>query len=288
MTMRLPPRLLCCAVLLASLGLPSAWSQDAPSASSRSTLQLQFNNTEVATVAQRLAWLTDTKVTVDPSLSGTISLQTPQPVSANEAWELFGQALSAKGMSLRQVSPGVYNVTGPKSAAAAPVATAAVPTAVAQALPSDKPEKPTHKTTPPVKVPPPSKPGKASDPAMNGMEIFVELAPLNRPPIQNSTAPPNEAAEPLNEARSTWSILNQDKSLYHVISRWSQTANWQLIWDADRDFPIQAQISIDGTFTTAIQMVMDSLHNTDYPLQAVMNPHTRVLSVVRHLDASNR
>ncbi len=82
--------------------------------------------------------------------------------------------------------------------------------------------------------------------------------------------------------------MSQDKSLYHVISRWAQTANWQLMWEADRDFPIQAQISIDGTFTSAIQMVMDSLSNTDYPLQAVMNPNTRVLSVVRHLDASNR
>ena len=266
--MRLSHCLLSCSVLLASLGSPSAWSQDAPAASARSTLQLQFNNTEVATVAQRLAWLTDAQVTLDPGLSGTINLQTQQPVSPNEAWELFGQALSAKGMRLRQVSPGVYGVTSDKPAAA-----------IATAAPAPVPA---------AKAPTPRKQDKTPDPTMNTMEIFVELAPINRPPIQNSTASKTEAPEPLNETRSTWSILNQDKSLYHVISRWSQAANWQLIWDADRDFPIQAQISIDGTFTSAIQMVMDSLKNTDYPLQAVMNPNTRVLSVVRHLDASNR
>lgn len=286
MTMRLPHCLLSCSVLLTSLGSPSAWSQDTQAASARSTLQLQFNNTEVATVAQRLAWLTDAKVTLDPGLSGTINLQTQQPVSPNEAWDLFAQALSAKGMSLHQVSPGVYGVVGPKPAVA--VATAAAPLPVAQALPLEKPERPTPKAAAAAKVKTPSKPEKAHDPAMNTMEIFVELAPINRPPIQNSTAPKTDVLEPLNETRSTWSILNQDKSLYHVISRWSQTANWQLIWDADRDFPIQAQISIDGTFTSAIQMVMDSLNNTDYPLQAVMNPNTRVLSVVRHLDANNR
>ena len=40
----------------------------------------------------------------------------------------------------------------------------------------------------------------------------------------------------------------------------------------------------DIGFTAAIQLVMNSLASTDYPLQAVMNESTRVISVIRHQD----
>ena len=49
-----------------------------------------------------------------------------------------------------------------------------------------------------------------------------------------------------------WSLLSQDKTLYHSLSRWAQAANWQLMWEAERDFPINAQISVEGSFTVAI------------------------------------
>lgn len=284
--MRLLIGILSCLVLLAGLGSPSAWSQTTPADDRRSSLQLQFNQVEVATVAQRLAWLTEAQVTLDPGVSGPISLQTQQPVSPNEAWDLFAQALSAKGWRLSQVSPGVYGVSGvsgpkPPAPAMATDKIADKPAEIAATAPA-----PANASS--VAASSSAAPKAKAAAAAKQMEIFVELAPLNRPPIQNSTPNQADMPAPLDPTRSTWSILSQDKSLYHVISRWAQTANWQLMWEADRDFPIQAQISIDGTFTSAIQMVMDSLSNTDYPLQAVMNPNTRVLSVVRHLDASNR
>ena len=36
-----------------------------------------------------------------------------------------------------------------------------------------------------------------------------------------------------------WSLLIEDKTLYRALGRWAATAGWQLIWDAERDFPVE-------------------------------------------------
>ena len=115
-------------------------------------------------------------------------------------------------------------------------------------------------------------------------EISVEWAKPPKPTLPSPSGPGEAAKAPANEPSAVWSLLSQDKTLYHSLSRWAQTANWQLMWEAERDFPIQAQISVEGSFTVAIQMVMNSLASTDYPLQAVMNHSTRVISIIRHQD----
>jgi septum formation inhibitor-activating ATPase MinD len=53
-------------------------------------------------------------------------------------------------------------------------------------------------------------------------------------------------------------------------------------------FPSKHKSGIEGGFTAAIQLVMNALASTDYPLQAVMNESTRVISVIRHQDAYAR
>jgi hypothetical protein len=125
---------------------------------------------------------------------------------------------------------------------------------------------------------------KQSPMFVNEFEISVEWAKPPKPTLPNPSGPTEVAKAPANEPTAVWSLLSQDKTLYHSLSRWAQTANWQLMWEAERDFPINAQISVEGSFTVAIQMVMNSLANTDYPLQAVMNHSTRVISIIRHQD----
>jgi hypothetical protein len=72
---------------------------------------------------------------------------------------------------------------------------------------------------------------------------------------------------PAQEPVAVWSLLTQDKTLYHSLSRWAQLANWQLMWEADRDFPIQAQISIEGNFTSgqSVVVVEDVITSGVYP-----------------------
>jgi hypothetical protein len=115
-------------------------------------------------------------------------------------------------------------------------------------------------------------------------EISVEWAKSPQTTLPNLAGAPDAVRLPEDEPIAVWSLMTQDRTLYHTLSRWAQTANWQLMWEAERDFPIQAQISIEGGFTAAIQLVMNSLASTDYPLQAVMNESTRVISVIRHQD----
>jgi hypothetical protein len=125
----------------------------------------------------------------------------------------------------------------------------------------------------------------AESPAAGGIfEISVELAKSVKPTLPKPTATLSELRLPEDEPSSIWYLKTQDQTLYHSMSRWAQIANWQLMWEAERDFPIQAQISIEGSFKAAIQVVMNSLAGSDFPLQAVMNDSTRVISIIRHQD----
>ena len=79
----------------------------------------------------------------------------------------------------------------------------------------------------------------------------------------------------------------EDRTLYQALGRWSAVAGWQLIWDADRDFPVDSNVHLKQTFLGAIEIVLETLKDTDYPLQAAVNTETRVVRIIRHLDHRN-
>ena len=107
------------------------------------------------------------------------------------------------------------------------------------------------------------------------------------PPGLNATQEP-----PMSEAEEgtsqQWSVLMKDKTLYRVISRWAAQAQYQLIWQVDRDYPIESGVVFEGGFRGAVTEVMSTVALTDYPLQAIFNPAARVLRVVRFLDDGRR
>jgi hypothetical protein len=121
-----------------------------------------------------------------------------------------------------------------------------------------------------------------------GFELDVEWISSPKPPI---TVNSNKTAEPViwpEEDSASWQIVQNDRTLSTVLARWSQKAGWQLVWDAERDFPIENHIVLEGTFVMVVQTVMDSLSETDYPLQASMNPSTRVIRIARYLEARRK
>jgi len=228
----------------------------APSAGREGQMWLSFVNTEIAVVARSLAAMTGRQVLVDARVMGNITLQSSQAVTPEQAWTLFTQVLQDRKIGIT-ISQGMH-VIAPRGASARPVELADLPGAArAEAKPV---------------------------PVVPQAEISVEWARPPRPTLPNPSGPMAAARIPAQEPVAVWSLLTQDKTLYHSLSRWAQLANWQLMWEADRDFPIQAQISIEGNFTSAMQLVMNSLASTDYPLQAVMNDSTRVISIIRHQD----
>ena len=230
---------------------------------------LQFVNTDIATVARSLGAMTGRQVLVDTRVEGTLNLQSTQAVSPSVAWDMFSQALSLKKLTLLP-SQGMY-IISPQALAGRPM------TADSGA-----------KAGPLGKSAPNDNKGDDAKPIPEEFEMSVEWAKSAKPTLPNPATPPDNVRIPPEEPIAVWSVMTHDRTLYHTLSRWAQTANWQLMWEAERDFPIQAQISIEGGFTAAIQLVMNALASTDYPLQAVMNESTRVISVIRHQDAYAR
>lgn len=82
-----------------------------------------------------------------------------------------------------------------------------------------------------------------------------------------------------------WEVQLQDKTLYQTLRRWTANAGYQLMWEADRDFPIEANASFAGSIEEAISKVLQSLQSTDYPLQATINPKNKLIRVIRLLEA---
>jgi hypothetical protein len=82
--------------------------------------------------------------------------------------------------------------------------------------------------------------------------------------------------------------LLSDKTLYRTMRRWAQQANLQLLWQVDRDYPIEAEVVFNSSLHQAVGQVMAGVALTDYPLQAVFNSSARVLRVVRHMDDQRR
>ena len=225
---------------------------------------LQFVNTDIASVARSLGAVTGRQVVVDTRVQGQLSLQSAQAVPPAQAWDLFQQALHQRGWRL-VATQGLYLIAPQDKAVAAE--------------PTPPPSVPSKTPSISAGAPTPTHQGAAS-----AFEITVEWAKPPKPTLPNPSGSANPLRLPSPEPDAVWTLQTQDKTLYHSLSRWAQAAQWQLMWEAERDFPIQAQISIEGGFTAAIQLVMNSLASTDYPLQAVMNESTRVISVIRHQD----
>lgn len=91
------------------------------------------------------------------------------------------------------------------------------------------------------------------------------------------------------EASTEWTVELTDRSFRQTLLRWTRIANWQLVWEVERDFAIDAQVTLNGNFLEALNQAMTSLRDTDYPVQARINPDTRVVRVVRYmLDGERR
>jgi hypothetical protein len=85
-----------------------------------------------------------------------------------------------------------------------------------------------------------------------------------------------------------WDIRLQDVSVRRLLQRWAQDAQYQLIWEATRDFPVQVEVRIEGDFRNAVGAVMEALSVTDYPVQALINSDLRQMRVIRYLQGQAR
>lgn len=115
----------------------------------------------------------------------------------------------------------------------------------------------------------------------------IQLRP--RPDPAGSVVPAAAVPEsPAVAADRQWTILMSDKTLYRTLRRWAGEANYQLLWQVDRDYPIEVSVQFKGALRDAVEQVVAGVALTDYPIQAVFNTQARVLRVVRHMDDGRR
>ena len=141
-----------------------------------------------------------------------------------------------------------------------------------------------------------------ANPSASRAEIGMEWVRSSRPVLKSlPPAPPaasrdlSKAARPLEPALAAesappqvWSIELADKRLSPALQRWAGAAGWLLVWEADRDFLLDASLTIEGDFLYAIEVTLRALADTDYPLQASANPFTRVLRISRYQASERR
>ena len=85
---------------------------------------------------------------------------------------------------------------------------------------------------------------------------------------------------------TSWAIRKSDGTVRRMLHRWASSNGWQLTWEAQRDFPIETEFQIQGTFREAVGLVMESLAGSDFPVQASLNSHLRLIRVSKYLQGS--
>jgi hypothetical protein len=117
-------------------------------------------------------------------------------------------------------------------------------------------------------------------------ESDLEWRKSPRPAIESQDRKHTPATLPDNSSDPVtpiWSIETADTTLSNTLSRWSRQEKWQLLWEADRDFPILATVYLKGSFQSAILSVMQSLSDSDYHFQKVFGSPLRLKTSLSEL-----
>lgn len=85
-------------------------------------------------------------------------------------------------------------------------------------------------------------------------------------------APAPAAAPAAAVAGQRWQVRIEDIKLENTLKRWAQQANYQLIWDTDREFLIPASDEFIGNFEDALDRLLQSpaIRKSEHPLEAVI------------------
>lgn len=88
------------------------------------------------------------------------------------------------------------------------------------------------------------------------------------------------SAMPVPTPDPQWFVTREDSTVRGVLERWSKHAGWQLVWEINVDYPVEAEASITSQFETAVETLTKSLQGADVPPKAIIYRGNRVLRVV--------
>lgn len=82
-----------------------------------------------------------------------------------------------------------------------------------------------------------------------------------------------------SRANKVWTLDSKDKTVRVGMSRWASEAGWQLVWRADYDMPIEASVSIPGSFEFAVNEICRASQYTGKQLIAEMHDKNKVIVI---------
>ena len=82
-----------------------------------------------------------------------------------------------------------------------------------------------------------------------------------------------------NKNYGVWEMKISDKTVKKTFQRWAKDAGWQLIWNANIDYPISAGMSIEGDFDYAVDEVCRASQFTDNKIIGEFHPKNKVIVI---------
>lgn len=107
------------------------------------------------------------------------------------------------------------------------------------------------------------------------------VKPLSLPEKTGALTKSSESSFPtnVNQSDKVWELNSADKTVRVGLSRWATKAGWQLIWKANYDMPVEASVSIPGTFEFAVNEVCRASQYTGKQLIAEMHDKNKVIVI---------
>lgn len=80
------------------------------------------------------------------------------------------------------------------------------------------------------------------------------------------TTKSNASAKP---KKQYWDLALADNNLETALNKWAAKAGYQpIVWDLQEEIPINSSVRFEGSFEEALDAMIQSLRNTDFPLKA--------------------
>lgn len=76
-----------------------------------------------------------------------------------------------------------------------------------------------------------------------------------------------------------WELDPSDGSVKRSLEKWAKLAGWQVVWEANYDFPVSLYARIEGTMEDALHAVSKSIRASEAPLKVTMFEGNRVIRV---------
>lgn len=97
--------------------------------------------------------------------------------------------------------------------------------------------------------------------------IFIASAAAHAIPVSQATDAPMQprALQQEQRANMVWQAF-AGQSLRDTVAAWSTKAGYELVWDADFDFPVRAGVRLDGDFIQVVTNLFNAYAAADRPL----------------------